>query len=83
MKYKDKTLPVREVTVFNTQLVGHDTVTFNMVYNVDGGDTQTHTRQPIAINLCTMRQMCIQFHKVLDELEDELLRSRKMMKGNR
>lgn len=83
MKYRDKTLPIRDVSFWEPKLIGHQKVQVLMVYEIEGPDTQTSVRQPIEFSFCAMRQMGGEFHRLLNELEDKLQEARAHMQGDR
>ena len=83
MKYRDKTLPTREAFFWDVELVGYEKARLTMCYDTVGKDTETFVRQPMVISFCTMRQLSCDFHRLLNELEDQLQAAREEMKGDR
>ena len=83
MKYRDKTLPTREVSFWEAELIGHEKVRVTLTYETEGSDIQTFVRQPIEFSFCDMRALGYEFHKILNKLEDKLQEARSHMQGDR
>ena len=83
MKYRDKTLPIREAVFYDVKACGYSSVRLTISYDTESKDIATQVRQPLQISLCEMKWLCVEFHRVLNELEDELRVAREEMKGTR
>jgi hypothetical protein len=72
MKYKTKQHPVRDASIAEIKLVGHNAVRITICYSTQSKDSKTYHREMFDLTLCDVQWLGFRLHQIAAELKQKL-----------